>query len=58
MKSDHLNKLPAGKDTCHEGPLNLLQLEANLKKWAWTQLQTNQEEPSIVTQIAAQETGK
>lgn len=58
MKSNHLNKLPDGKDTCHEGPLNLLQLEANLKKWVWTQQQTNQQESRVVTWIAAQETPK
>lgn len=44
MKRDHLNKLPDGKHTCHEGPFNWLQLEANLKKWVWTQQQLAQQE--------------
>lgn len=58
MKRDHLNKIPDGKHTCYEGPLNWLQLEANLKKWVWTQQQTNQKESIVVAQIRAQETAK
>lgn len=58
MKRDHLNKLPDGKHTFHEGPLNWLQLEANLKKWIWTHQQNNQQESIAVTPITAQETAK
>lgn len=51
MKRDHLNKLPDGKHTCHEGPLNWLQLETNLKKWVWTQQQPDQQESTAETEI-------
>lgn len=46
MKRDHLNELP-------EGPLNWLQLEANLKKWVWTQQQPDQPQSIAETQETA-----
>lgn len=58
MKRDHSNKLLDGEHSCHEGSLNWLQLEANLKKWVWTQQQPDQQESIAETQITAQETAK
>lgn len=58
MKRDHGNKPPDGEHSCHEGPPNRLQLEANLKNWLWTQQQTHPQESIALTQITAQETAK